>query len=282
MRLKSPNDGNHVAAITDRRETEQAQSTWCIGAHGCLLMVHLDVRAQGATYFISPPITSSHEVSSNLFNPQWLEAQGLIEGTAQGRAAAWFIRLKDEQLVLRHYRRGGLPARFSKDRFLWIGLRRSRPWRELSVLSRLHALGLPVPVPIAGRVQKKTVSYTADIITRRIPGARSLADFMLASYFGDTHDQNARDEVWRETGRVIRAFHAIGAHHADLNVRNILVDEQRKVWLIDWDRGRLNAGAAIQNRSMARLRRSLSREAELETMARQGWPLLMSAYSRGP
>ncbi|MEX0449074.1 3-deoxy-D-manno-octulosonic acid kinase [Spiribacter sp. 221] len=205
----------------------------------------------------------------------------MIEGTAQGRAAAWFIRFHDEEWVLRHYRRGGLPAKFSNDRFLWIGLRRSRPWRELSVLSQLHALGLPVPVPIAGRIQRKTASYTADIMTRRIQGARSLADFMFDAYFRDSQDPSARDGVWRETGRVIRMFHAIGAHHADLNVRNILVDDQRKVWLIDWDRGRLNAGAAIQNRSMARLRRSLSREAELETMARQGWPLLMSAYSGG-
>gem|GEM_PF-3575385 len=34
MLLKSANNGNHVAAITNRRETEQAQSMWCIGTHG--------------------------------------------------------------------------------------------------------------------------------------------------------------------------------------------------------------------------------------------------------
>ena len=245
-------------------------------------MVHLDVRAQDRTYFISPPITSSHQASSDLFNLQWLQEQELIEGTAKGRAAAWFIRFHDEQLVLRHYRRGGLPARFSEDRFLWTGLKKSRPWRELAVLSQLHALDLPVPTPISGRIQRTVASYTADIITRRIPGARSLADFIFEGNFRDTHDPTALDAVWREMGRVIRKFHSIGAHHADLNVRNILIDAQCKVWLIDWDRGRLNAGSAMQRRSLARLRRSLSRESGLEKTARHGWPLLMDAYSERP
>lgn len=247
-------------------------------------MGHLEVRDQGGAYFISPPNGASRQVQSSLFDPQWLAAHGRIKGTAQGRAAAWFIGSGDDELVLRHYRRGGLPARFSEDQFLWTGLRRSRPWRELLVLSKLHALGLPVPVPVAGRVKRHGARYTADIITHRIRGAVSLADYLVAENLRDTHEASQpetslADPVWRETGRVIRLFHEAGAHHADLNVRNILVDERGGIWLIDWDRGRLSAGPGMQARSLSRLRRSLSREAALEPMARLGWPVLMRAYS---
>ena len=241
-------------------------------------MLHLNVRNQGETYFISPQIASSRDLCEDLFDLSWLAAQGMIEGSAQGRAAAWFIRIGDEHLVLRHYRRGGLPAKFSDDQFLWTGLRKSRPWRELSVLSQLHVLGLPVPVPVAGRISKKSATYTADIVTERIRYARSLADFLSDGELRDSHDQTHSDQVWHETGRVIREFHDAGAHHADLNVRNILVNAQGGVSLIDWDRGRLGASRRLQARSLTRLRRSLSREATLEAAAQWGWPILMSAY----
>ena len=97
---------------------------------------------------------------------------------AGGRGAAWVIRGGEEDWVLRHYRRGGLPARFLADTYIWNGLERTRPWREWRLLAELHSRGLPVPRPVAARVQRKGLGYRGDLITRRIPAAHSLAELL--------------------------------------------------------------------------------------------------------
>ena len=236
-------------------------------------MAHINFRQQGDHYFISPASASPADLPAYLFDAQSLEAQGAIEGQARGRAEAYFLRFKDRRLVLRHYRRGGLPRHISNDRFIWPGLCCSRPWRELTITARLRELGLSVPVPYGGHIQRLGLSYTADIITEQIPGTRSLADLAV----GDMPDA-----IWSEVGRVIRRFHDANVHHADLNVRNILIDNRLKAWLIDWDRGHLHAGAAMKARSLARLRRSFSREPALASAADSGWPTLIEAYEDGP
>ncbi|RZU99402.1 3-deoxy-D-manno-octulosonic acid kinase [Spiribacter vilamensis] len=236
-------------------------------------MAHINFRQQERDYFISPASAAPDDLPAYLFDAESLEARGAIESQARGRAEAYFLRFNDQRLVLRHYRRGGLPRHLSNDRFIWAGLSRCRPWRELAVTARLRELGLSVPVPYGGHIQRLGLSYTADIVTEQIAGARPLAD--LAS-------GGMPDAIWREVGRVIRCFHDAGVHHADLNVRNILIDDRLKAWLIDWDRGHLRANTAMKARSLARLRRSFSREPTLASAAATGWPALIEAYKEGP
>jgi 3-deoxy-D-manno-octulosonic acid kinase len=221
----------------------------------------------GYAYFISPKALASASVPTWAYDHAGLEQRQLIEGQASGRAQAWFFTLDATAMVLRHYRRGGLPAYLSADRYLWQGLSRSRPWRELNVLCELTTRGLPVPTPLGGRIKRQGLSYRADIVTERIKTARPLAE-CIAQGFDD----------WHAIGKTIAQFHAAGAGHADLNVRNVLIDAGGKVWLIDWDRGFLGAGSRQQQQSLQRLRRSLSREPRLETAAKQHWSALMAGY----
>ncbi|PZA00887.1 3-deoxy-D-manno-octulosonic acid kinase [Gammaproteobacteria bacterium 2W06] len=236
-------------------------------------MGHISVRQKGDEYFISPDPASPASHSPQLFDVDALRAQGLLDGQATGRAQAYFLRAHGKHLVLRHYRRGGLPRHLSDDRFIWTGLSRSRPWRELAVMARLRALNFFVPVPFLGRVQRQTMTYTADILTERIPGARSMADRVA---------DDASTAIWAKIGRVVRGFHDANAHHPDLNVRNILIDESHEVWLIDWDRGHLRANALLKTRSLARLKRSLDQEPGLTEAFERGWPRLLEAYESGP
>ncbi len=178
-------------------------------------------------------------------------------------------------MVLRHYWRGGLVARVSDDLHLFTGVRRSRPWREVALLSELVTRGLPVPEPVGARLTPRGPFYRADLLTRRIPHTRTFADWVR----GEEGDDPA---VWAAVGRTIRRFHDAGAHHADLNVRNILLDQTNRVWLIDWDKGRIGGrDPARQGRILRRLRRSLAKEAELEKVAATRWEVLARAHEAG-
>jgi len=194
-------------------------------------------------------------------------------GTAAigGRGAAWNVPARDGdgEWVLRHYRRGGLPAKFSADVYLWPGLTLTRPWREWHLLAELHALGLPVPRPVAARVVRSGFGYRGDLITRRIPAARSLAELLA----------RGGAPPWRDTGACIRRFHAAGVWHADLNAHNILVDRDGAVWLLDFDRGeRRRPAAGWQQANLERLARSLRKLQVPEKVLEPGWAALLEGY----
>ena len=56
-----------------------------------------------------------------------------------GRGAAWFVDGPFGGAVLRHYLRGGLAARISRDRHLWRGADRMRSFAEFRLLRALPA-----------------------------------------------------------------------------------------------------------------------------------------------
>lgn len=228
---------------------------------------HLKVQQSGSTYFISPDAKTSDGLAEIAFDADQLGQAGSIHGHASGRAKAWFFTLNKTAMVLRHYQRGGLPARLSADRYLWLGIAQSRPWRELNVLAKLYANNLPVPRPLGGRIVRIGAFYTADIVTEQIPASDTLADRLTQGW-----------DDWWALGKTLKTFHAAGAGHADLNARNVLIDERNNIWLIDWDRGQLRASSTQQRASLKRLRRSLSREGALDAAANKGWNALLAGY----
>ena len=111
------------------------------------------------------------------------------------------------------------------------------------------------------------------LLTRRITNADPLAD-LISDRAGDP-------ALWRGTGRCIRKFHDFGLVHADLNARNILVDQNDRIYLIDLDRARIvkNSTAAF-DANLKRLKRSLVKlwpatvQGELENC----WDQLQAGY----
>ena len=83
----------------------------------------IDQRTSGNRWFrIDHALIESHQLETaawDFFDPQTpaLEASLVTSG---GRAAAWFVRVGAFDAVLRHYRRGGLVAKFVQNRYLWI------------------------------------------------------------------------------------------------------------------------------------------------------------------
>ena len=188
-----------------------------------------------------------------------------------GRGAAWVIQGGEEEWVLRHYRRGGLPARFVADTYIWKGLERTRPWREWRLLAELHSRGLPVPRPVAARVRRKGLVYRGDLVTRRIPGARSLGELLATS----------QDAIpWKEVGACIGRLHEAGVWHADLNAHNILVDQAGLVWIIDFDRGQWRTDYGHWRQSnVNRLQRSLRKLGTDPAVLHEAWAALLEGYT---
>lgn len=219
------------------------------------------------------------QVSVDYFDPSYHEQAKSLRGRARGRGMSYFITLEDQlDCVLRHYRRGGMIAHFTDDKYLWSDLEQTRPWREWQLLKLMVEKQLPVPSPVAAHVCHQGLYYTADIITRQIPAAQSLS--MVLS----TVDMD--DELWRRLGKTIRLFHQQGVYHADLNAHNILLDESEQFFLIDFDKGQLRKpSSAWQQANLDRLQRSLQKLKEQNPNAfyfsLHHWGALLQAYSSG-
>lgn len=215
--------------------------------------------------------------------PDWFDAGhwralGALRSGGGGRGGVLFIDTPAGECVWRHYRRGGAVARALDDRYLWRGRDRSRGFAEFRLLQRLRALQLPVPVAVAARVRRSGWYYRADLITRCIPAARTMAEQLAATGL----DEGLAARI----GATIAAFHRHGVYHADLNAHNVLVNAQG-IHLIDFDRGALRPPqTAWQQGNLARLKRSLLKLGAArdgaEAFERGLWAALLRGYRRGP
>lgn len=179
----------------------------------------------------------------------WFDAPAASVTTDGGRGGVRWFDTRHGRAVARHYRRGGAIARFIADRYLYTGLARTRAYREFELLAHAHGLGLPVPRPLAARIERRGWTYRADLATRAIEGARTLASRV---------EEGALEGFdWRALGATIARFEAAGIRHADLNAHNVLVDAGGRFWLLDFDRGRIVRDVARDGRALARLERSL-------------------------
>lgn len=203
----------------------------------------------------------------------WLARGGRIDSVAGGRGGACYIEFGERQLMLRHYRRGGLIARLSRDRYVWRGEDATRSFAEWHLLHQLHQAGLPVPRPVAARYRRHGLSYSADLLMERIPRVRSLASLVRS--------WTLPRALWEDVGRCIERFHRAGCCHADLNAHNVLIDDLRQVWLVDFDRGRLRRPGMWCDDNLVRLLRSLRKITDplpARHFRDDDWRLLIDAY----
>lgn len=208
--------------------------------------------------------------------PEWFDAAywaaRATPVSAGGRGAAWFVDAPFGPMVLRQYRRGGLAARLSRDRYWWSGEARVRGIAEFRLLQEVARRGVPVPAPVATLYRRHGAHYRAAILLERIQGARTLAELA-----------GEGAAPWDEAGRLVARAHRAGLDHADLNADNVLFDARGAPWLIDLDRGRLREPAeGWRRRNLARLHRSLLKRRGALSTARidAGFDALVAAYER--
>ena len=178
----------------------------------------------------------------------------------EGRAPVYAIDLSDDcgSVVVRRSMRGGALARLNSDLFLPP----TRGLRELITSLRLRAAGVSTPEVIA------FVVYRAGVILRRTDVVtRELADGAdLASLLSDSVPGATRDIALEEAAALVAALSRAGAHHPDLNLKNILVTGMRggeqnasRAHILDVDRIRFHipGDPMVLQANIERLERSI-------------------------
>jgi 3-deoxy-D-manno-octulosonic acid kinase len=213
---------------------------------------------------------------AQFFSSQYWAQTGCQTRVAVGRGSTCLFSFQQQDFALRHYHRGGALASLRGDRFIYCGLKNSRPWREWSLLDTLYQRGLPVPKPIAAHVHRRGVCYQADIITQLIPNSQPLSQCLA--------EAPLPLPFWQHLGETLARFHRHGVYHADLNAHNILVDAAGKVWLIDFDKCALRAVTRRwQQQNIHRLQRSLEklrRTTGVHTPSASLWQAFLHSYTQ--
>ncbi|MBW7933750.1 MAG: phosphotransferase [Gemmatimonadaceae bacterium] len=189
---------------------------------------------------------------------RWAEAQPEREAL-RGRGTAWAAVLPagtDRDLrtavVVRHSYHGGLFARVTGDLFV----RPTRAPRELAAAARLTAAGVPTPEvvayvihPVAGLLAR------SDVMTRRLPPGRDFPDAWAAD-----PSPLQRGAIIEAVAALLRALSRAGAHHPDLNVKNVYVAVDGDVvtaYVLDIDRVRFTDSEEAAASNFARFARSV-------------------------
>lgn len=207
------------------------------------------------------------------FDRDWWLAEGARTHSTTGRGSVLMLDRGNETWVYRHYHRGGLVARFIYDQYLWLGAERSRPIREWRLLDALSDLDLPAPRPVAGRAVVSGAVYRADILTVLLPDTAPLSS-MLGDVWPDS-------DLWAAIGAMLAGFHRAGCDHPDLTAHNVLVDSNRRPYLVDFDNARLKPAGKWAEAGVARFKRSLLK-VSLETgtdFDQRAWESTLRAYS---
>ena len=224
------------------------------------------------TQFICYDTTLLTEPTEHIFDASYWQQEDRVIGSAQGRGTTWFIQLNKVAAALRHYRRGGLFGRIVKDNYFFAGWEKTRSIAEFNLLNELQKAQVNVPRPIAARSIRKNALYRADLISEKIPNARDLVAILQTAALPKDN--------YIKIGEQIRKMHQCQVNHTDLNIHNILIDDNEKVWIIDFDKCKKQSGEAWKKKNLQRLLRSFNKEVgKREIQWREDdWLALLKGY----
>lgn len=192
------------------------------------------------------------EDPKQVFNSAFWQQNDKVIGSAQGRGTTWFVQTETIEAALRHYHRGGLFGKLVEDSYRFSGWEQTRSYQEFQLLNTLIEAGVNVPKPIAARAVKSGFTYKADLLSEKIPNARDLVSILM--------ENPLPAEMHKKIGQEIRKMHDAQVNHTDLNIHNILIDDQDKVWIIDFDKCFLQSGDNWKRSNLDRLKRSFEKE----------------------
>ena len=215
--------------------------------------------------------------AARLFDLDAWRRHGAVAQLGAGRGNIHTVADTRGSYLLRHYYRGGLMARISRDLFLARPVAASRAMQEFTLLRSLRRQGLQVPRAAAARYQRVGLWYRADILVEQIPDAVDTARLMH-------HQRSLSDAEWQALGQAVRRMHDAQCLHSDLNCHNLMLDAQGRAWIVDFDKCGFRPGDDWKAGNLERLLRSLRKELRLDPGFRWDdtrWPVFLAAYAAG-
>ena len=215
------------------------------------------------------------EVDETLFDLEFWVNHEETQLINKGRGKVLLINCHGLPSVLKHYYRGGLVSNILSETYLWQGERNARSIKEFMVLQEMFQAGLPVPRPIAARVNRRGIFYTADLITSRIDNSSSMGDLL--------RENSLSSGLWKNIGSCIASFHKQGFYHHDLNIENILIDSDQKVFLLDFDKAvQMDPINSMAQKNINRLQRSINKSYpnSSKQFPKAEWEILLAEHSK--
>jgi 3-deoxy-D-manno-octulosonic acid kinase len=151
-----------------------------------------------------------------------------INSALGGRTSITAVRLEGiGSVVIKHYRRGGAIRYLIKQRYLKCG--KTRCQNEYELLQKVRSLGINAPEPIAF-AYRGHLFYQCWLVTREIKDHQTLVQISCSN------EEQAR-MVMKEVVKQVSMLIKNKILHVDLHPGNVIVDNQNKVYLLDFDKG---------------------------------------------
>ena len=172
----------------------------------------------------------------------------------KGRGNTYLVKdCRKQNVVIRHYWRGGFFGKILKDNFLKFFSSNQRAFREYDMLIVMRKMGFPVPRPVAAKMTKSALFMKNDIILEEIHGAQDLSALLC--------QRSLTTEEICKIGYVLGTMFSAGIYHCDLNIKNIMIDSATNPWIIDFDKCVLKkVDQKTYNKMVERLIRSFNKE----------------------
>ena len=192
-----------------------------------------------------------HNFTDKLFNIDYISKEGLIKSSMDGRNRALEISYQNNSYFLKHYARGGFVSKISKDRYIFSNLASTRSLKEYNLLKQMYEDDLPVPKPAAFRVIYNRFTYKTDLLTCKVPNQGTLYQMIV--------NNKMNDVLWQSLIKTLIFFLEKNIYHFDLNSKNIILSEDNKFFLLDFDKSFFTDNKKIFIKSIYRLERSLKK-----------------------
>ena len=206
-----------------------------------------------------------------------LIARAEVKRHFDGRSLLTSVEIKGsqgERMVIRSYFHGGWYGKINKNLFLG----ELRPLRELIISEEVSRRGIPTITILAALSQRSIGPFSkGKLISKEISGALDLIRYLQEMKQRPVRERlKVKARLIKTVAGVVRTMHDRGIYHADLHLKNVLVQETSErdfaVYLMDFDKSEIRdvITPAERIKNLMRLNRSA------EKLKKKGLPITFS------
>ncbi len=163
-----------------------------------------------------------------------------------GRGSIKSIHIPETgDVVIKEYQRGGLVHYFNKNIYIKL-CREVRSRTEFKMLVTAEKAGINVPSPMV-YASRGGLFYKTWLITKKINKCRNFADLSV-------NNEKRAFKIFPEISGSIKKLIKNNIYHVDLHPGNVLVDENDKNYIIDFDKASKFRGETNQLQNLYKKR----------------------------